>query len=210
MGDGFLSRQIRRNGRNNLILGLFFAVAIAVICWLNTRNLYNFFKGPFPISQTEVAAMNSPNLLRQFYITVPGGPTFTTGIEEKETVEFFTSHHPFLLTRIGDKMLLVKASDRAQDPSNFKGALVEPPADVKSRVLAPILAKNPELNGLILPVMLDETYFDWATYAALGIGALCLVLAGILVVNGAKVLADPAAHAIWKTLAQQGDRKSVV
>jgi hypothetical protein len=209
MGDGFLSQQIRRNGRNNLILGLFFAAAIATVCGLNSRNLYNFFRGPFPVSSAEITSLDNPDSRRQFYVTVQGGQTFSTGIEEKETVEFFTSHHPFLLTVVGDKLLLVKAPGGAVDPANFKGALIQPSADLQSRVIALIVKKNPELAGHILPVMLDGTYFDWATYTALGLGAVFFVVACILVLNGAKVLADSSAHPIWKTLAQQGSPQQV-
>lgn len=209
MSDGFLSQQIRRNGRNNLILGLLFAVAIATVCELNTRNLYNFFKGPFPISSAEIASLDNPDSRRQFYVAVQSGETFKTGIEEKETVEFFTSHHPFLLTVVGDKLLLVKAPEGAVGRAKFKGALVQLSASVQSRVIARILQKNPELAGQILPVMLDGTYFDWATYTALGLGAVFFVLACILVLNGSKVLADSSAHPIWKTLARHGSPQQV-
>ena len=209
MGDGFLSQQTRRNGRNNLILGLFFAAAITTVCGLNARNLYNFFKGPFPISSAEITSMGNPDSRRQFYVTVQAGETFSTGIEEKETVEFFTSHHPFLLAVVGDKLLLVKAPGGAIDSAEFKGALVQPSADVQSRVIALILKKNPELAGHILPVMLDGTYFDWATYTALGMGTVFFVVACILAFNGVKVLADSSAHPIWKTLAQQGSPQQI-
>jgi hypothetical protein len=209
MGDGFLSRQIRRNGRNNLILGLFFITAIAAVCWFNTRNLYNCFKGPFPVSGTEIASLQNPDSLRHFYVTVQGGRTFSTGIEEKETVEFFTSHHPFLITTIGDQLLLIKAPTNAKSATQFKGALVNPSAEVRNRVLAPILKRYPELAGRILPVMLDGTYFGWATYTALGIGAFLLVVGFMLAIQGAKVLADEQAHPIWKTLAQNGSAQQL-
>jgi hypothetical protein len=204
MGDGFLAKQIRRNGRNNLILGLCFIGAIATICWLNTRNLYNFFKGPFPISGAEVASLQNPNGLRQFYVTVQGERTFTTGIEEKETVEFFTSHHPFLLTKIGDKFLLVKSPEHQKSATIFKGGLVTVSSEVQNRVVGPIVAKNPELSGLILPVMLDGTYFDWATYLALGMAVVVFIAAGALVISGSRILADAGAHPIWKTLSKEG------
>jgi len=209
MGDGFLAQQIRRNGRNSVILGLCFAVAIVTICWFNTRNLYNFFKGPFPISSAEVASLQNPSGLRQFYVTVQGERTFTTGIEEKETVEFFTSHHPFLLTKIGDKFLLVKAPEHIPSSKIFKGALVTVSSEVQNRVVGPILSKNPELAGLILPVMLDGTYFDWATYVALGLAVILFIAAGAIVISGTRILADATSHPIWKSLSKEGQAQQL-
>ena len=203
MTDGFLSAAVRRLARNFILAGSIGLAVVVGFFWLEGRYLYNFFHGPFPIDRAAVLSMRDADSRRQYFVTLWGDEIVDTGCEEVTTEYFITTHSPILALRLGDRLLLVKASDRAS-VTTFSGALSAIPADMNAGVVQPIYQKHPELNGRFLPLMLDATSFRRDGYFGMTFGILLGGLWIWMLVCGFRWRAEPATHSAYKKLARLG------
>lgn len=203
MTDGFLASSVRRLARNYIIAGFLGLAVVAGFLWLEGRYLYNFFHGPFPIDRSVVLSMHDADSRRQYFVSLAGDETFSTGRQEETTDYFITRHYPILALRIGDNLLLVKTSGDTSATS-FAGALSAIPSDLNEGVVQPLLAKHPELRGRFLPLMLDATSFRSDGYLGLSFAALLSALWTWMLVSGIRWRATPSSHRVYKKLARFG------
>jgi len=208
MGEGFLGKAIKRAGRNCILIGAGGLLIVALVFWAEGRYFYNFSHGPFPVDRAQLLSNQNPDSRRESFVTIQVDETFTTGFEESSTDYFITTHHPFLAARIGDRLLLVKAS-KDSDATQLSGEIMNVPRDVQNQVLALLQRKHPETNGKFLPVMLDATNYRLNGY--LGIAAGLLFGLGSLwcLGKGLKWSASPEAHPVWKKLALCGPAERI-
>jgi hypothetical protein len=208
MGDGFLANAIRRNGRNCVLLGLGGFAFVAVLFCAEARYLHNFFHGPFPMSQATLLATHEPGTLNDSFVTIQTDKTADTRFEESSTDYFITTHHPILMAKIGDRILLVKVSKDTKGPQ-FSGELTDIPSDVRAQVLQVLEQRYPTLKGQFLPLLLDATGYRFNGYFAIPAGILFglgfIWFAG----RGVRWMCRPETHPIWKMLAKYGPAKLI-
>jgi hypothetical protein len=111
----------------------------------------------------------------------------------------------YLLARVGDHALLVKARAGAEKARSFAGSFHPVPADVHRELVAPLWKDEPEIARMLLPAMLDtedqlggEVVLFWAALALAGLAAGWLVLV-------LRRSSDPSRHPSARALARYGD-----
>jgi hypothetical protein len=208
MGEGFLEKEIRRVGRNCILVGLGGLVIISVFFWAEGRYFFNFFHGPFPIDRATLFSIQNPDARRESFVTIQGDEALETGFEESNTDYIITTHHPILALKAGDRLLLVKVS-KDTDATQFSGDLTSIPSDVQSQVLAVLQERHPELKGRFLPVMLDATSYRLNGYIGIAAGTLIGLALVWFLRKGLQWSAKPETHPVWKKLAKYGSAQLV-
>ena len=208
MGEGFLGKAIRRAARNCILVGAGGLLIAILLFWVERHYFYNFFHGPSRIEQTQLLSNQNPDKWRESFVTIQVDKTINTSFEETSTDYFITTHHPFLAAKVGDRLLLVKASKNSL-VTQFSGEITSLPSDVQNQVLAVLQQKYPALNGRFLPIMLDATSYRANGY--LGIAAGALFGLGLLwcLWRGLSWSARPETHPVWKKLALYGPAQQV-
>jgi hypothetical protein len=208
MGEGFLEKELRRVGRNCVLVGLGGLVIISVLFWAEGRYFFNFFHGPFRIDQATLLSIQNPDARRESFVTIQGDETLDTGFEESNTDYFITTHHPILALKAGDRLLLVKVS-KDTEATQFSGDLTSIPSDVRSEVLSVLQQRNPELKDRFLPVMLDATSYRLNGYIGIAAGTLFGLALLWSLLKGLQWRAKPETHPVWKKLGKYGSAQQV-
>ena len=208
MEEGFLAKAIRRAGRNGVLAGLGGLVIIALIFYAEGRYFRNFFHGPYPVDQATLVSILNPDGRRDSFVTIQGDETLQTGFEESNTDYIITKHYPILVLKVGDHLLLVKAS-KDTDATRFSGELTSIPSDVRSDVLAVLQEKNPDLRDRFLPLMLDATNYRVNGYIGIVAGSLFGLALLWCVGKGMMWTTRPETHRVWKKLGKYGPAQQV-
>lgn len=217
MWGNFIGQQIRRANRNLLVTGFVAILILAALVFFNYRYLVNFVCGPQPLTHNALLKVNDVDGLSRYYVHISSVKVEDTGIQsvkreidegtgkvesEKVDAEYFAA-------RIGHKWLLVKSPDQTPR-SEYTGALVRTPSDVRAE-LQPVLDKrNLKWDDVFLPYSLDATGFNTWGFEIVGV-ALLLALIGIATIwRGMRRLRDPSASPVARTLQKYGSRPEVV
>lgn len=214
LSGSFLDRQIRRTNRSLLLISLFLIAAVVTFIVSERRYLYNFFSGPFEISETQLIAIQQPGSVSQYFVKVKGDDTYETGIQQIETqtengkVKSETVKAKYLVLRLVERLLVVKTPPNETGLA-YTGDIGEIPPDVRSSVMAPLLKEHPEAARAFLPFMLDTTGFRDEGYVALGLGIPAFLLAGWLIVKVMRRSADPSSHPVVKRAVTYGNLADV-
>ena len=208
MGDGFLGKAIRRAGRNSILVGAIGLLIVALLFWAEKGYFYNFFHGPFPMARATLLSIHDPDSRHESFVTLQADETVETGYEETNTDYFITTHHPILAAKIGDRLLIVKAS-KDVDATKLSGELTSIPSDVRSQVLLALEEKNPKLKGRFLPAMLDATNYRVNGYIGIAAGSLFGLALAWCLWKGLRWTSRPETHAVWKKLAKYGPAQQV-
>lgn len=208
MGEGFLGKAIKRASRNCTLVGAIGLSIVILLFWVERHYFHNFFHGPVPVEQTQLLSNQNPDKSHQSFVTIQVDKTIDTSFEETSTDYFITTHHPFLAAKIGDRLLLVKASKNSL-VTQFSGEITSIPSDVQNQVLAVLQQKYPALNGRFLPIMLDATSYRANGY--LGIAAGALFGLGLLwcLWKGLRWSARPETHPVWQKLSTYGSPQQI-
>jgi len=209
MWDDFIGRQIKRTNRNMFLLGTVMLAILGAILAATWRDAYNFLLGPFPIENSELASIWSPDQPKRYFLKVQGEHLFSTGMREVESNNQSKVLAEIVALRVGDRLLLVKAPTGKHE-LQYTGTLVAVPAEVQTGMSRHEKDAPPEMKSPVLPFMLDATGFrtfeNWLV--ALGgalFGGIGLSLAGLSV----RRMAQPENHPLLNKLAQYGGLQDV-
>ena len=210
MWDDFITRQIRRTNRNLFLAGTVVVAFLGMIlasCW---RDVYNFVAGPFPIENSELARIMSPDQPKRYFLKVEGQESFTTGMREVDADNHDKVRAEVLALAVGDRLLLVKAP-QSKDQVQFTGTLTAIPAEVSNGVVTKWNAKHPDKKGVFLPFMLDATGFRSNTDNLLAAaGGLLFVFFGVVLVGiPLRRKLQPEKHPLLLQLAKYGHLQDV-
>jgi len=205
----FISRQVRRANRRVLVLNAVLVLAVLAYASANLRYFSNFVRGPASISGNELASVSNPNSLSRYFVSVNGQKSIDSGIQHVEqqvnettnAVESQKVDADYLILVVDERFLIVKAPHGAT-ATQFHGALVDLPSDVRSEVVGQVT--DPEMVKLLLPVMLDATGFREEGYWTI---AICLPILAFAGWNIRKVylrIQNPSTQPIISTLSQYG------
>lgn len=190
IGDTFVGKQIRRCNRNLLLLYLFLLAVILAVPLCFQRYFYNFFQGPLAIDRQSLVALQDPDALFQYYVTVQGDESLGTVLkDEKMKGERKEVVGRYLALKMGKRLLLVHTFP--DDPgTEFTGTLERVPGHVFDSLELQKALRNvnlglrfkevedpPQLERAnYLPVMLDVGNFHAAGYVYLAVAAVALIL----------------------------------
>jgi hypothetical protein len=215
MWNGFVGKQISRSNRNLLTSNLALMAIPVALGVLGMRYWTNFFAGPAQLSPAALAAIPSENHPRN-YVSITGEKPFDTGYQEiTETKRRGVTTNSrisanFILLRVGDKVLPIKAKPEDKAATQFTGELRPIHEDFKNQVLNEIFTKYPEEKGVFFPYMLDQTN-DYPTmgYFGLVLGLPCLGLAAWNLQKLTRRWGKPENHPLVKQFANRGDLATV-
>jgi hypothetical protein len=215
MHDSLLRRYVRRNARQLLLLnGLLLLIVIGVFV-ATSRYYRNFFSGPYAMSRLELAALEEAGEADRYYVTLAGDEVLETGYQQvsqtldKRTREVKSERvtADFNMLVLDRRLLMVKAEPGAAR-TEYVGALVDMPADLRQDLLASIRAEDPDvadgIDDALLPVMLDATGFKSRGILGLIFAIPVLGLAGFNLVRGFARLSDPQKHPALRALRSKG------
>src|SRR6266850_1237613 len=183
MWDDFISRQIRRTNRNLLLIGAGILTVLGLLLTAGWRDTYNFIFGPFPVQNSQLVAISSPDAPKHYFLKVRGAGSFATGMREVDAGNHDKIRAEVVALVVEKRLLLVKTpADNHQ--LEFTGILTAVPAELLNDLVRKEEAKNPELKGAFLPFMLDATGFRkgdnlWVAIAGAGFGLLGVFLTGL-------------------------------
>jgi hypothetical protein len=123
MNESFISQNARRSNRNLLLANLLLVALVLAIAGLSNRFLYNVFAGPFEMTENEIFAVENPDAVRQYYVTIEANDVEDTGFQEvtqrvskySREVQSESVSANYLAAIFDDRFVLVKA------PPGFKG-----------------------------------------------------------------------------------------
>lgn len=210
MNEGIVEKTVQRSNLLLLVLAVLGVIGVLVIAALNARYLYNFVKGPFPISQSEVLQLSAPQDRLQYFVTVNGEDVLDTGYQYVTTLENGTERvdQYYLAMRLGERWMLIRSTN-GELVNQYTGALITMPADEQTEIISNLESEIPALKGVFLPVLLDVNDFRKDGYWGVGLGAVVLVISIILAILALKRSNDPLSHPIMKALAVYGDPNMV-
>lgn len=217
MWGNIVGRQIRRGSRNLLITGLIAVLILAALIFSNDRYLLNFLAGPTPMTPTALLKINDVDSLPRYYVYISKVRVKDTGVQSVEQsvdegtgkVESQKVDAEYFIAKIGNKWLLVKSPDPTPR-SEYTGALVRTPSDVRAQ-FQPVLDKhNLKWDDVFLPYSLDATGFNTRGFVILA-ASLLLAFIGIAAIpRGLRRLRDPSVSPVARTLQKYGSRPEVV
>jgi hypothetical protein len=190
------------------LFGLVGWLLVVTLFWANGRYLYNFLHGPFSTDQATLLSIQDPDHRRESFITIQGDETLETGFEETSTDYFITTHHPLLMAKIGDHLLLVKAASDTEE-TQFSGELTSIPADIRTNVLQVLQRKYPDMKDQFMPLMLDATNYRSGGYVAIPLGILFGLALLYVVWKGLQWRLKPETHPVWRKLGKYGPAQLV-
>jgi hypothetical protein len=114
----------------------------------------------------------------------------------------------YILLRVGEKILLVKAA-AGKEKLEYSGELVETTEPVKSDLLGPLAKEQPGLVEQILPFTLNAADYRSNGYVMLMVGLPLLALALWNCLKAMRRSAEIQTSPVWKHLAVYGDAEQL-
>jgi hypothetical protein len=203
----FIERQFKRVSRNLLIANGIVIGLIVLIGWISSTYYVGFFRGPLPVSEDDIlaAARRSGSGLIA-YVEMADRELIPTGyLEESSKNGKVYSVIPYFFTPIGDKLLLVKTYSAA-DGKRLVGPLQYTSVKTDKDAYDAIVAQHPELNGQILPIMLNgAAAYNVAGYIGLALFLPLLLLCTYNVGKAFCGLTAPLLHPVARALSRFGE-----
>ena len=218
MWDNLIGQHIRRANRNLLVSNLILFSVLAIALIVTHRYFYNVFAGPLPVTHQDLLGIKNAGDQARYYVSVNDLAPKDTGFYEVERTksrytgevrsERITAH--YFYANVGGKLLLIQSPD-GEPVSNYTGALVAVPDNVRTRIQTKSLDEvNRKFEDVFVPFMLDATSFKVGAYIGLGIGIPLALLALFNVLKAIKRGGNFDAHPIAKRLSKRYGQPAAV
>ncbi|MCU0498126.1 MAG: hypothetical protein MUF87_12310 [Anaerolineae bacterium] len=209
MVNSFIQGAISRSNRNRLLFSGFLILVVVGAAVLSYRYLFNFVRGPFPVTVEQIETISDIESHQEYYVTIENKDVFDSSYyyyTESGGVETITES--YLIMLLDEKILLIEVDGSVDEddlPISYTGSLVPIPERINREVITDIVSEDDRLEGLFLPYMLDASDFRGSGAIGLGIGGLALLGGLYGFFTGIGRNNNPDSHPIMKQLAQFGD-----
>jgi hypothetical protein len=175
------------------------------------RYIINLVQGPAEIDRPTLLSVTDASAVDRYYVTITGDDTADTGFSYVTTSESGSeSTDSYYLALLIDERILLVESNNPEIDLTVTGTLENIPSDIQSEVIDALELEVPEIDGLFLPVLLDDSNFasrGYLGFAVAGIVGL-ISLAGVGLAGFR--LASPSAHRAVKALSRFGEPETVM
>ncbi|MBC8100129.1 MAG: hypothetical protein H7Y11_11850 [Armatimonadetes bacterium] len=209
--NSLLDETVQRAGRRQIRWGLV-GIALLVLAHIpSVRYYYNFFLGPFPITEDDLLALDDPNSRQQYYVNATGEAAYDSGYAyvNRPNTGIETVEQSYAALELDDRWLLVMVAGSFADadklPISYTGALTPFTDSIQTEVIDDTYRQVPGLRGIYLPYMLNTHDFKNEGYLGLSITAIVGALCGLGVINGLATQANPQRHPVYQALALFGE-----
>jgi hypothetical protein len=166
------------------------------------------------ISEAELAALTSPEQRWRNFVSVSGTKSLNT--EYRDVVNHMEGSRvvsteikdEYILLRVGEKVLLVKAAP-GKEKLEYSGELVATTDRVREDLLRPLAAEDPDLARAVLPFTLNAADYRSNGYTMLMIGLPVLALALWNCLKAMRRISEIQTSPVWKHLAVYGDAEQL-
>jgi hypothetical protein len=208
----WVENEARRTNRNLLIVNILLLAAVIALISADARYYLSFFLGCQRIEPAELITLSSPAQRTRTFVTISGSKSARTGYQDIEkNVQKSTGRvlstavkDEYVLLKVGDKALLVKA-DPGAEKLEYSGELINTEEKIQQDLIGTLSAHDPELGKMILPFTLNAADYRDQGYWVLGISVPLLLLSGWNIFKGFRRLGEPQTTKIWTQLAALGD-----
>jgi hypothetical protein len=210
----WVENEARRANRNLLLINGLIAAVVILIAATNYRYLANFVLGCRSVSNAELAGITSPDQPWRNFVSVSGTKSFDTEYRDivkhtqNGTVVSTEVKDQYILLRVGEKILLVKASPGAAR-LEYSGQLVATTDQVRDDLLRPLAAEQADVAGMVLPYTLNAADFRSDGYVMFAIGLPFLALAGWNLWKAVRRSGEIQTSPVWKHLAVYGNAEQL-
>jgi Family of unknown function (DUF6709) len=210
----WVENEARRANRNLLLVNGGMLAVIILIVAANYRYCANFVLGAQSISAAELGVLTSPEQRWRNFVSVSGTKSVNTEYQdvvnhmEGGRVVSTEIKDEYVLLRVGEKILLVKAAP-GKEKLEYSGELVATPDHVREDLLRPLAKDSPDLASEVLPFTLNAADYrsNGYTMRMIGLPVLALALWNCLKAmrRSAEIQTSPA----WKNLAVYGNAEQL-
>ena len=210
----WVENEARRANRNLLLVNGGMLAVIILIVAANYRYCANFVLGAQSISAAELGVLTSPEQRWRNFVSVSGTKSVSTEYQdvvnhmEGGRVVSTEIKDEYVLLRVGEKILLVKAAP-GKEQLEYSGELEYTTDPVKEDVLRPLAAEQPDLAKMVLPFTLNAANYRSNGYAMLIIGLPVLALAGWNLSKVVRRTSEIQTSPVWKNLAIYGNAEQL-
>jgi hypothetical protein len=208
----WVENEARRATRNLLIVNILILAAVIVLIAADAHYYLNFLLGCQRIEPSELITLTSATQRSRNFVTITGSKSAKTGYQDIEKsvqkstgrVVSTTVKDEYVLLKVGDRVLLVKA-DPGAEKLEYSGELVNTDERVQQDLVRALSARNPEMGKMILPFTLNAADYREQGYWVLGVSGPLLLLAGWNIFKGFRRQSEPQTTRVWGQLAALGD-----
>ncbi len=210
----WVENEARRANRNLLLVNGGMLVVLILIVAGNYRYCVNFVLGCQSISGAELAAITSPEQRWRNFVSVSG--TKSINSEYRDVVNHMEGSRvvsteikdEYILLRVGDRILLVKAAP-GKEKLEYSGELVPTTDQVRSDLLGPLATEDADLARAVLPFTLNAADYRSNGYTILLIGLPVLALALWNCLKAVRRSGEIQTSPVWKNLAVYGNAEQL-
>jgi hypothetical protein len=156
MGNNWIAGRIRERGRMALLWGLVFLAGAAGIAWKSREAIALGLAQPHPVSADDLASPETVDRLAGRPVTVESDEVVDTGVMEGYANRRDRVLARYLVVRVGDHHLLVKASASHQG-NRFAGLLTGISSAELEKAVTPFIHEHSLREGSFLPAQLNCT-----------------------------------------------------
>jgi hypothetical protein len=210
----WVENEARRANRNLLLVNGGMLAVIILIVAANYRYCANFVLGAQSISAPELGVLTSPEQRWRNFVSVTGTKSVNTEYQdvvnhmEGGRVVSTEIKDEYVLLRVGEKVLLVKAAP-GKEKLEYSGELVATTDRVREDLLRPLAAETPGLASDVLPFTLNAADYRSNGYTMLIIGLPVLALAGWNLSKVMRRISEIQTSPVWKNLAVYGNAEQL-
>src|SRR5882762_3115296 len=210
----WVENEARRANRNLLMVNGGMLAVLFLIVAVNYRYCANFVLGSQSVSGAELAALTSPEQRWRNFISVSGTKSVNTDYRdvvnhmEGSRVVSTEIKDEYILLRVGEKILLVKA-ESGKEKLEYSGELVATTDRVREDLLRPLAAEDPDLARAVLPFTLNAADYRSNGNIMLMIGLPVLALALWNCLKAVRRSGEIQTSPVWKNLAVYGNAEQL-
>ncbi len=212
MWDTLIGRQIRRSSRNLIAWNAILFIGVVIFFIFTARYYYNFFLGPFPMTQDEIAHLQDDHPM-QYFVAVNGDFCRDTGVRHYRKTKHGRKYAGnYMILDMKNAWLVVKAKQDVAAQNRWEGSITRLPGDVQAQIMNQFgLNRLGRVapNKPILPLMIDATGFRLPGYIGLAVAIPLVLLNFWNISKGVSRLSNMEKHPLARALQKYGDPSEV-
>lgn len=192
--DTWITKMCRKVYVSRIVAWMCVVAAVVGVGLLNKRYLANFFGGPYPVSESDLATLQNPDAAQHYFVRVFGSKVVDTGLQEvnvrtdENGEESREVSARYFALEMGPRYLLVKSSSKPAVV--VVGAIRSVPPEVWQHMFRTPKDRQQQ-QRYFLPELLDASNFRLPGYIGLVVAGAALSLAVFFGLKQWQILKSP-------------------